>query len=154
MNHEPKTVDRSAFIVVGLRQRGTPESIPQDVPPMWCRLMQRAVEIKHGVNPREAFGVIGRPDPATREFDYVAGFAVADASEIPEGMVRVHVPAQTYAVFPCTLPTLMDTFKYIYQTWLPQSPRQRAEGPEFELYGEEFNPADPDSRMYVYVPVK
>jgi len=153
MNHEPKTAHRAAFTVVGLRQRGTAESIPKDVPAMWGRLMQRAGEIKHGVNPREAFGVIGHPDPTTREFDYVAGFAVADASEVPEGMVSVHVPAQTYAVFPCTLPTLMDTFKHIYHTWLPQSSHQRAEGPEFELYGEEFDPADPDSRMYIYVPM-
>jgi AraC family transcriptional regulator len=137
-----------------MRQRGSPESIPKDVPPMWGRLMQRAGEIKHVLNRREALGVIGKPDPATREFDYVAGFEVADASEVPEGMVSAHVPAQTYAVFPCTLPTLMDTFKYIYHAWLPQPQHQRGDGPELELYGEEFNPDDADSRMYVYVPMK
>jgi AraC family transcriptional regulator len=151
---EPKTIHRSAFIVVGMRQRGTAESIPRDVPPMWERLMQRAGEIQRKVNPREAFGVIGNRDPATCEFDYVAGFEVADASEVPEGMVSWHIPGQTYAVFPCTLPTLMDTFRYIYHTWLPDSRQQRGDGPELELYGEEFHPAGANSRMYVYVPVK
>jgi AraC family transcriptional regulator len=151
---EPTTIHRPAFIAVGMLQRGTPESIPKDVPPMWGRLMQRADEIERKVNPREAFGVIGNRDPATHEFDYLAGFEVADASEVPEGMVSWPVPAQTYAVFPCTLPTLMDTFRYIYDTWLPGSPHRRADGPELELYGEEFHPAGADSRMYIYVPVK
>lgn len=154
MHSEPQTVQRAAFTVVGMREHGTSETIPRDVPPMWERLLQRADEIQHVANRHEAFGVIGCPDAATREFDYVAGFAVTDDRQVPEGMVRCHVPAQTYAVFPCTLPTLMETFRYIYQTWLPQSQHQRAEGPEFELYGEEFNPAAGDARMYVYVPIK
>jgi AraC family transcriptional regulator len=154
MKHEPTTVQRAAFIVVGMQQHGTTESIPKDVPPMWGRLMQRAGEIKHMINRREAFGVIGMQDPATREFDYVAGFEVSDDSEVPEGMVSWNIPAQTYAVFACSLPTLMETFRDIYHRWLPQSQRRRGDGPEFELYGEDFNPADPDSRMYVYVPIK
>ncbi len=154
MTHEMKMAQRAAFVVVGMRLRGTPETIPKDVPPLWMRLMRRAGEIRHVVNPHEAYGVVGNHDAATREFDYLAGFEVADASEIPQGMVSWRIPAQTYAVFPCTLTTLMETYSYIYHTWLPQSQRQRGDGPEFELYGEEFIPGDPSSRMYAYVPVK
>ena len=43
---------------------------------------------------------------------------------------------------------------FIYETWLMQSDYQRAPGPEFELYDENFDPEDPSSEMYFYVPVK
>jgi AraC family transcriptional regulator len=121
---------------------------------MWGRLMERAGEIRGIVNRREAYGVIGNWDRTTGEFDYVAGFEVTDASAAPEGMVSWRVPPQTYAVFPCTLATLMETFRHICDVWFPESGRGRGSGPEFELYGEEFDPADANSMMYVYVPVE
>ena len=40
-----------------------------------------------------------------------------------------------------------------YQQWLPQSGYKRAIGPEFELYDEKFNPQDPASMLYRYVPI-
>ena len=36
---------------------------------------------------------------------------------------------------------------------LPASGYQRAAGPEFELYGEAFNPEDSTSEFHAYVPV-
>jgi AraC family transcriptional regulator len=116
--------------------------------------MARADEIQGVVDRRQAFGVIGNWDSATGEFEYVAGFEVAEGSSLPAGMASWRVPAQTYAVFPCTLPTLMDTFREIYDVWFSHSGRERGDGPEFELYGEEFDPTDAHSRMYIYVPLK
>jgi AraC family transcriptional regulator len=154
MGKHPEIVRRGAFIVAGLKVRGTQNAILRDAPPTWGHLMARADEIERMVNRRQAFGVIGKCDSATGELDYLAGFEVADATSLPAGMASWRLPAQTYAVFPCTLPTLMDTFREIYDVWLPRSGRERGDGPEFELYGEEFDPQDANSRMYIYVPVK
>ena len=59
-----------------------------------------------------------------------------------------------YAVFPCTLGTIGDAYTFIYQTWFAQSGHQRTEGPEFEYYDATFNANDPDSKMYIYIPIK
>jgi predicted transcriptional regulator YdeE len=36
---------------------------------------------------------------------------------------------------------------------LPQSGYRRAHGPEFELYGEQFNPSDSNAMLHLYIPV-
>ena len=149
---EPTFVSRPAFTVVGMKYRGRNEQ--REIPQLWDRFMPRSGEIQHRVDPHVAYGVMGNYDMATGEFDYLAGFEVEGAAEIPAGMAHWDVPAQTYAVFPCTLPTLMDVIHQINQAWLPASGRQRAEGPEFEFYDERFDPSDPSSAMYIYVPLR
>jgi AraC family transcriptional regulator len=149
---EPKIVSRPAFTVIGMKYRGKNEN--KEIPQMWDRFIPRTGEIKHKVNPHVAYGVMGNYDESSGEFDYVAGFEVESSADIPEGMVSWQVPAQTYAVFTCTLPTLIEAFQRVYQTWLPQSGYRRADGPEFELYDEKFNPEDGRLEMYIYIPVK
>ena len=63
------------------------------------------------------------------------------------------MPAQTYAVFSCTIPTIRETYQDIYGIWLPTSGYVRAPGPELELYGEAFDARDPASVFDVYIPV-
>ena len=71
----------------------------------------------------------------------------------PEGMVAWHIPAQTYAVFETTLPQIGAAYEYIYGPWMAEAAYVRTEGPELEVYGSEFNPQDPASKMHIYVPV-
>jgi len=149
---EPKIVSRPAFTVVGLKYRGKNEN--NEIPQMWSEFMPRVHEIKHMVEPHVAYGVCGNMDEDSGEFDYVAGFEVDSAADVPKGMVSWDIPAQTYAVFTCTLPTLGQTFQYAYKTWLPQSGYRCADSPEFELYDERFDPQDESSPMTVYIPVK
>ena len=149
---EPKIVSRPAFTVVGMKYRGKNEN--NEVPQLWGKFWPRNNEIQHKVNPQMTYGVLGNKDDNTGEFDYVAGFEVDSMADIPEGMVSWEVPEQTYAVFTCTLPTLMETFQYIFKTWLLRSAYEFADGPEFELYDENFDPEDENSEVYVYIPVK
>lgn len=146
---EPEIKSKPAFTAVGMKYRGKNEN--NEVPQLWGEFGPRMNEIKHIVGP--AYGVMDNYDEKSGEFDYVAGFEVDSTADIPAGMVSVDVPEQTYAVFTCTLPTLLEAFKYAYKTWLPQSGYNRADGPEFELYDENFNPEDETSKMYIYIPV-
>jgi AraC family transcriptional regulator len=61
------------------------------------------------------------------------------------------VPANTYAVFEATLPTLAETFDHIYNKWLPDSGCQQAIGPYFERYDANFSPDNPV--LSIYIPV-
>jgi len=149
---EPKMISRPAFTVVGMKYRGKNEH--GEIPKLWGEFMPREGGIKQKVNPHICYGVMGNYDEGSGEFDYVAGFEVESAADVPEGMVRWNMPEQSYAVFTCTLPTIREAFEHIYHTWLPESGYQRADGPEFELYDERFDPQDPSSEMYVYIPVK
>jgi AraC family transcriptional regulator len=147
-----KIVKREAFTVVGLIHSGRNEN--NEIPQMWEALGPRFSEIRHVAKPDIAYGVIGSFDEESGTFDYLAGIEVDRAADLPKGMASWEVPAGTYAVFTCTLPTLGETHARIHSTWLPESGYERAPGPEFELYDEEFDPRDSSSKMEIYIPIQ
>jgi AraC family transcriptional regulator len=149
---EIKIVERSAFTAVGLKYRG--KAGDKEIPQLWQALMPRAAEIENVAEAAPALGICANTDMETGEFDYVAGFEVSDAGDVPEGMVAFAVPDARYAVFLTTLPRIGETFQNAYQSWLPQAGYQPTGGPEFELYDEQFDPQDPNSEFYLYIPIQ
>jgi len=149
---EPKIVEKAGFTVVGMKYRGKNEN--NEIPQMWQAFGPRVGEIKNMVDDHVAYGISANMDESTGEFDYVAGFEVSRAEDVPEGMVRFDVPGGQYAVFTTTLPKIGETFHNAYHTWLPQSGYRPTGGPEFELYDEDFDPQDPNSKFDLYIPIK
>lgn len=145
---EPEIVSKPAFTAVGLKYFGKNEN--KEIPQLWGTLNPRAGEIKHKTG--IAYGVCGEMEENGR-FHYLAGYGVTDTSSLPSGMETWDVPAQKYAVFPCTLDTIHQTYQYIFDTWFPQSGYQKAEGPDFEWYGENFD-VETGEGMAIYMPVK
>ncbi|MCC7352573.1 MAG: AraC family transcriptional regulator [Anaerolineae bacterium] len=159
---EPKFGSRPAFTVVGMKLhiRGGPDSmnqVPTEIGKLWDRFHLRMGEIKVKGNPHVSYGVEGNYDGTTGEWDYLAGFEVAEPPEIPQGMDVWRVPAQFYVIFPCPMSAIRQTYDYIYQTWLPGSPYKHSGGVEFEYYDETFDASTPEraaaSTFYAYVPV-
>jgi AraC family transcriptional regulator len=148
---EPKIESRSAFRVVGLKYHGKNEQ--NEIPQLWGEFAERVAEVQNRVEAHATYGIVGKHED-TGEFDYVAGLNVSPAADVPEGMVSLDVPAQTYAVFSCTLPTIGHTLDYIHGTWLTASGYRQADGPALELYDEKFNPENPESLMYIYIPIE
>ena len=148
---EYKIVTKPAFTVVGLRYRGKNEH--DEIKQMWGQFGPRIQEIQHRNPDPATYGVMYGYDEATGEFDYVAALHVDSASDLPERMVSIEISEAQYAVFTCTLPTLGPTYQAIHQ-WLEQSEYAHAGTPEFEYYGEDFDPENLDSLMSVYIPVK
>ncbi|MBN1259048.1 MAG: AraC family transcriptional regulator [Anaerolineae bacterium] len=149
---ETKIVKQDAFTVVGMKYHG--KSTEGEIPKLWGALMGRMHEIQNVKPNGLSYGISDNYDEATGAWDYIAGFEVTAVDEAPEGMVAYEIPAQTYAVFTCTMPTISTTYDAIYKEWLPQLGRERADGPEFELYGPTFDPNDPESQFEIYLPVK
>jgi len=148
---QPKIVQREAFTVVGMEYQGKNEN--NEIKDLWGVFSPRMGEIKQPIWQWGSYGIcLDTPD--VEGLRYLAGVEVEQAQDVPDGMTVWTVPEQTYAVFPCTLPTLHDAYRYAFEEWLPQSGYQRAEGPDFELYSEEFDPEDPASTMYIYVPIQ
>lgn len=149
---EPTIVTRSAFSVIGILYHGKNEH--QEIPRLWEQFNPRSAEIESVINAECCYGIADNFDRITGTFDYLAGVEVVDGTQPPAGMVHWHLPPQRYAAFPCTLLTLMRTFQTAYDDWMPLTGYRRAPGPEFELYGEAFNAANPHSPMFIYIPVQ
>jgi predicted transcriptional regulator YdeE len=149
---EPKIVTKAAFTVVGMLYQGKNEK--GEIPLLWREFNPRMREIQRLVPDCAAYGVCGELDEEDGTFKYVAGLEVDSADDIPEGMVSWDVPGGQYAVFPCTIETIGQAYEYAFKTWLPQSGYEHVHGPDFEYYGEEFDPRVDGSQLYIYIPVK
>ena len=152
---EPKFVTRPAFKVVGLSYVGKNEN--QEIAQMWNVFNQRDGEVK-AIDRSQAYGLCfdatDHPDEAY--FEYVSGREVANDQDIPEGMVYREIPEHRYAVFTHegALDNLSETYRYIYETWLPQSGYELDGGFDMEVYDKDFMFNHPDSKFYIYVAIK
>lgn len=148
---QPQIVSKPAFTVVGMQIRTRP--MAPEIPALWGDFAPRIEEVEGIVEPHVSYGLMGHYDDKMG-FDYMAGVATQQTENLPAGMTTWEVPAYTYAVFEATLPTLGQVFHHIYNSWLVDSDYQASTDVNFEHYGENFNPHDPNSKMSVYIPVK
>ena len=87
-------------------------------------------------------GMVNYRNTGSNTFPYLL-FAFRSEDSNTEGYQVVQVPAQTYAVFPSEhfswdedFGAVLETLKRrFYTEWLPSSQYEKAEGPEFEIYG-------------------
>jgi len=152
MTTEPRVVRKETFTAVGMKIRTT--AMSPEIPKLWARFAPRIGEVTSIAEPQVSYGLMVNFDPAQGRFDYMAAVSVQVPSpRLPDGMVALEVPACMYAVFTTTLTDIGSAFAHIYQRWLPNSGFKPADGPQFERYDESFDPADPNSRIEIYVPV-
>lgn len=149
-----KLLTKPAMVVVGMRYQG--KNANNEIAQLWSQFNARAHEIKH-ILPDAALGVCimaeGLPEG---EFEYIAGYAVRQIDQLPEGMVVRIVPAYTYAVFAHRggFEGLGKTYHDIYQVWLPEAGLKPIGRLDMEVYDEDFKDFAEDSVFYIYVPVK
>lgn len=149
---EPRIVQRDGFRVVGMRITTNP--MTPEIPALWKKFAPRMGDMADTAEPHVSYGVMQNFDHEKGTLEYMAGMSVTGRAHIPDGMVSMDVPPNTYAIFEATLATIEAVFSHIYQTWLPQSGYEHVKAPYFERYDEQFDPADRTSLIEVYIPVK
>ncbi len=89
-------------------------------------------------------------------FTYVCCVPVSNFDDIPEGMTPRELPEQMYARFTHRGPVanLEQTLKHIWGSWLPKSNYDYVEKPDFELYLPGFNNADPNTELFLHIPIR
>jgi AraC family transcriptional regulator len=147
---EPRIEHKDGLVVMGLETHVAGDA--SSLPTLWQKLMERDQEIIGKVGDG-TYGVTRNFNLATREFDYLAGFAVRGAVAPPPGLTMAHIPAAEFAVVECTLPTMMQAIHHALHEWLPSSGFRHTGGPELEHYPPAFDPAVPDSPMVYYIPI-
>lgn len=127
---------------------------------LWRSFMPRRKEVRNTLS-NELFSLqvfdptyFERFDPA-REYEKWALVEVKNFDEIPEGMTAFTLPGGLYAVFHFTgLSTDTKIFDYIFSVWLPGSIYSLDSRPHFEVLGDRYKNADPNSEEDIWIPIK
>jgi AraC family transcriptional regulator len=104
---------------------------------------------------RTAYGVCCNTDE-DGNFDYICGVEVASFSDLPPDFSRVRVPAQRYAVFSHRdhISSIRRTVNTIWNRWLPESGHEVADAPNFERYGDSFDPQSGTGGLEIWIPIE
>lgn len=80
---------------------------------------------------------------------------VSDFENVPVGMKPFILERGLYAVFHYKgLGTDSNIFRYIFESWLPNSNYILDHRPHFEVMGEKYKNNDPNSEEDIYIPLK
>ena len=153
-NPEPPRFETcKSLLIAGLGERYSCES-SKAIPSQWQRFNPHFGNIPHQVG-RMAYGVCCNGDD-DGNFDYICGVEVSSFSDLPPNFARVRVPEQRYAVFRHHdhISTIRRTFATIWNKWLPESGHIVADAPEFERYGEDFDPVSGMGGVEIWIPMK
>jgi predicted transcriptional regulator YdeE/DNA-binding transcriptional MerR regulator len=159
---EPKFVTKPAMTVIGMAYIGNntdqgPE-FNHEIAAMWDEFNQRDGEVKALVERNSLGACFSNFDGAAEgEFEYVACYSVEPGTQVPEGMAMRQIPEYKYAVFTHKGKphNLGETYRYIYETWLPQSGVElHADKFDMELYDQRFIPNSDESEFDILVAVK
>src|SRR5687768_16177222 len=126
---------------------------------LWRSFMPRRREIGNNLN-SDLFSmqVYDRPvdfGNFNQEFEKWAAVEVSNFDAIPDGMETFTLKGGLYAVFhyksSSTDPAI---FQFIFGTWLPNSEYVLDDRPHFEILGDRYRNADPDSEEDIRIPIK
>jgi AraC family transcriptional regulator len=147
----PRMVEGKPLLVTGLSPRSSDNA---GMPAQWQRFVPYLGNIPGQVR-RKAYGVLYNGDDSGN-IDYMCGVEVKDFSDLPAGFAFLRIPAQYYAVFPHRehISTIQSTWMAVFNDWLPASGYELADGPEFELYGEDFDGVKGIGTVEIWVPIK
>jgi AraC family transcriptional regulator len=149
----PRLVSGAPLLIAGLGERYTCETSTA-IPAQWQRFLPHFGNVPGQVG-RVAYGVCCNSD-GEGSFDYVCGVEVTGFSDLPPELTRVRIPAQRYAVFPHLghISTIRRTISTIWGKWLPASGHEAADAPDFERYGEDFDPQTGMGTVEIWIPIK
>jgi AraC family transcriptional regulator len=89
------------------------------------------------------------------EFEKWATIEVSDFDNVPSGMETFTLAGGIYAVFDYKgLNTDSSVFNYIYGEWIPNSDYDLDNRPHFEILGDKYKNADPESEEEIWIPIK
>lgn len=91
-----------------------------------------------------------------KPFEKWAAAEVSDFNNIPPSMEVFTLPKGLYAVFSYQGAASQgaETFRYIFEEWLPDSGYRLDNRPHFEILGEKYKNEDPDSEEEIWIPVR
>ena len=145
--------DGAAMLLAGVRRWHAFADAPRDIPAQWMEFHQLP-----GLPPRAGavtYGVVCASEPQRARFEYFCAIEVPSFDGLPPEVGRMRVPAQRYAVFTHRghVSGLQETWRSIWEEWLPRSGHQPANTPDFERYDNRYDSATASGEMEIWFPV-
>lgn len=149
----PRFEDGKPLLIAGSCKRYTCET-SKGIPAQWQRFGPHFGHVPGQIG-RVGYGVCCNADEEGN-FDYVCGVEVPDFSELPSEFARLRIPRQRYAVFRHRdhISTIRRTINTIWNKWLPGSGHEVADAPDFERYGEDFDPKSGTGTVEIWIPIR
>ena len=155
---EHTIISKHSFHIIGVELKTTTHDGKNfvEIPQFWDKVLEEG-QIEKIPDKKFQDTVLGicMDFESNGRFSYIIGAEVISTENTPEDMVCRKIPAGKYAVFTAcgVMPgSIQETFKYIYQEWLPNSEYQRANSADFELYDERCRSAE-NPEVDIYVPI-
>lgn len=127
---------------------------------LWRSFMPRRKEITNNLSNDFISMAIYKPTyftdfKPTNDFEKWATVEVTDFECVPKEMETFTLPAGAYAVFDHKgSSTDNSIFQYIFGVWLPNSVYLLDDRPHFEVLGNKYKNADPDSEEEIWIPIR
>ena len=154
----PELVFLDEFTVAG-PARGFDQTTKAEIPQLWPALIG-ALPFDGQLPSWKTYGVVWGVDRSEGSFRYMAGVGVETGAKLPEGFEAKTIPASRYAVFRIALngsalhPQIQAAMATIWGKLLPTSGLKLADGPDFEIYDDEFAPDRAGATIDFYIPVE
>ena len=126
---------------------------------LWRSFMPRRKEITNNLTNDFISMAIYKPTyfsdfKPSNKFEKWATVEVTDFEHVPNEMETFTLPAGLYAVFDYKgSSTDNSIFQYILGVWLPGSIYLLDDRPHFEVLGDKYKNADPDSEEEIWIPI-
>lgn len=143
-------ISKKAFTLVGpqIRTQNVPGKADQDIPSLWGQVMGEGLldQIQQASSETIYALYSGYEGDYTMPYNCLIGKEVSDYEQIPQGMVAVTIPEQTYQVFKVQGPMPQAIFQTWQHIWENDAGLKRTYTFDFELY---HSPNDVD--IYISV---
>lgn len=149
---EPRFVNADAILIIGLKKRYDDTSSAQ-MPAQWQAFVPHIGHIDNQKG-NVAFGVLCNGDD-DGNIDYVTGVEVSEYANVPLELDGLRIPSQNYAVFRHDghVSEIRRSWKTIFGEWSAQTERKLVDAPQFERYGEGFDPQTGFGDIEIWIPV-
>lgn len=127
---------------------------------LWKTFMPKRHSIKNNLNSDFISLTIYPPNfftefEPTRTFEKWAAIEVSDFENTSTDFEKLILPSGLYAIFNYKGSSNDNSiFKYIMQSWLPDSNYQLDNRPHFEVLGSKYKNNDPLSEEEIWIPIK
>jgi AraC family transcriptional regulator len=149
---EPHIEKSSELLFVGLSERVSYKDA-QNIAGQWQRFMSGPCNAIENRTPSPPAGITTASDDDG--IQYVCAAEVARLGNIPNGLIKLALASQTYAVFAhdAHVSQLRETYDAIWNQWFPHSGRTPAEAPGFERHNATFDPRTGNGGATIWIPL-
>ncbi|MEO8685209.1 MAG: AraC family transcriptional regulator [Devosia sp.] len=149
----PRLETGPVLLVAGLSERFT-FNASEGIPALWQRFAPYIDNVPGQIG-HVTYGVCANTDD-TCAFDYIAVVEVKDFSDLAPELVHLRIPQQRYAVFSHRghISAMRRTAYTIWAHYLPQSTLEPIDAPNFERYGDQYDPQTGNGTVEVWVPIR